>query len=84
MLYLIEVGGKQLVISDSQSGGVQFLMKCPDQDENFTPEEVEKTKGLASRFSFTQILQRKLSDKALKPFFNSKNIKTDYEIHEEN
>ncbi len=84
MLYLIEVGGKQLVISDSQSGGVQFLMQCPDEDENFTPEEVEKTKDLASRFSFTQILQRKLSEKALKPFFNSKNIKTDYEIHEEN
>lgn len=84
MLYLIEVGGKQLVISDSQSGGVQFLMQCPNDAENFTPAEVEKTKDLASRFSFTQILQRKLSEKALKPFFNSKNIKTDYEIHEEN
>ncbi|MCH9634611.1 MAG: hypothetical protein S4CHLAM7_13640 [Chlamydiae bacterium] len=84
MLYLVEVAGKQMVISDSQSNGVQFLMNLEPSEEDSVPLPVEKTKDLASRFSFTQILQRKLTNKSAPPFFNSKNIKSDYEIHEEN
>lgn len=87
MLYLIELAGKKMLIGDSASGGVKFLMNCPEEEQEEEMEaqtEALKTQNLASKFSFSQILQKKLHSKALSPFSNSKNIKTDYEIHEEN
>ena len=59
MLFLVEVEGKKMVVSDSQSGGVQFLMHLGEEEE-VPPDAATKTQNIASKFSFAQILQRKL------------------------
>lgn len=84
MLYLIEVEGQQMLIADSASGGVKHLMTLGQEELPAQESEAVKTRDLASKFSFSQILQRKLSPRGLSPFSGSKNIKTEYEIHEEN
>lgn len=84
MIYLIEVEGQKMLIGDSASGGVQHLMTLSQEEHPPQESEAVKTRDLASKFSFSQILQRKLSPRGLSPFSSSKNIKTEYEIHEEN
>lgn len=79
MLFLVEVDGKKMVVGDSQNGGLRLLMNL---DEEEIPEsEASKTQDIASKFSFSQILQRKLR-RSSSPL--SQNIQSDYEIYEEN
>lgn len=80
MLYLVEVEGQKIVLGDSQSGGVQLLMNL--NGEPISPDETTKTQDIASKFSFSQILQRKLG-RAQRPS-PSQNLRSDYEIYEEN
>lgn len=61
MMYLIEVYNKQFLIGDSAAGGVEFLMTLDPQDK-ISPEEVDLPLK-NSKFSFMEILQRKLTQK---------------------
>lgn len=60
MIYLIEVHGKQFLIGDSAAGGVEYLTECPKEQQRSTLTEPEDK---ASKTSFMEILQRKLSEK---------------------
>lgn len=60
MLYVVEVSGKQLLISDSQNSGVQLLSELhKDTTPAQSVDASLKTQTIASKFSFSQILQRK-------------------------
>ena len=65
MMYLIEVYNKQFLIGDSAAGGVIFLMECEAQDESNLQAIDSPHKH--SKFSFMEILQRKLTEKKSKP-----------------
>ncbi len=59
MIYLVEVHGHQFLIGDSAAGGVEYLTECTADKSLSTTEPESK----ASKASFMEILQRKLSEK---------------------
>jgi flagellar biogenesis protein FliO len=65
MIYLVEIYNKQYLIGDSSAGGVKFLADCKPSEAT---EVIEETSALSktSKFSFMQILQRKLNEKQVK------------------
>ena len=65
MIYLVEIYNKQYLIGDSSAGGVQFLADCKPLEAKETIEE-EPLLSKTSKFSFMQILQRKLNEKQIK------------------
>ncbi len=63
MIYLVEIYQKQFLIGDSAQGGIRCLSECFPPPE----EEIQRAVASISKPSFMDILQRKISEKKLKP-----------------